>query len=104
MLPLPVEIITVLPPFAPAFRPRVWESAQVLLVGAILAPGRRTVTSALRVVGLSQERHFTNYHRVLNRDRWSSRALSRILLGLLVRAFVPADGPVVFGIDEHIER
>src|SRR5579884_3163553 len=104
MLPLPVEIITVLRSFAPAFSPRVWESAQVLLVGAILAPGRRTVTSALRVVGLSQERHFTNYHRVLNRDRWSSRALSRILLGLLLRAFMPADAPVVVGIDEHIER
>jgi DDE superfamily endonuclease len=104
MLPLPVEIITVLRPFAPAFRARVWTSAQVLLVGAILAPGRRTVASVLRVVGLSQERHFTNYHRVLNRDHWSSRALSRILLGLLLAAFVPADAPVVVGIDEHIER
>jgi hypothetical protein len=104
MLPLPVEIITVLHPFAPGFSHRVWECAQVLLVGAVLATGRRTVTSALRVVGLSQERHFTNYHRVLNRAQWSSRALSRILLGLLLAAFVPADAPVVVGIDETIER
>jgi hypothetical protein len=104
MLPLPVEIIVVLQPFAPAFRTCVWEWAKVLLVGAILAPGGRTVTSVLRVVGLSQEQHFANYHRVLNRDHWSSRALSRILLGLLLRAFVPADAPVVVGIDETIER
>jgi hypothetical protein len=60
MLPLPVEMRTVLQPFAPAFRRCVWEWAQVLLVGAILTPGRRTVTSALRVVGLSHERHFAN--------------------------------------------
>ena len=104
MLPLPVEIIAVLQPFAPAFRRCVWEWAKVLLVGAILVPGGRTVTSVLRVVGLSQERHFANDHRVLNRDQWSSRALSRILLGLLLRAFVPSDAPVVVGIDETIER
>ncbi len=104
MLSLPVEIITVLQPFAPAFRRCVWDRAKVLLVGAILAPGGRTVTAVLRVVGLSHERHFANYHRVLNRDHWSSRTLSRILLGLLLRAFVPADTPVVVGIDETIER
>jgi len=104
MLSLPSEIIGVLQPFAPAFRACVWEWAKVLLVGAILAPGGRTVTAVLRVVGLSQERHFANYHRVLNRDHWSSRTLSRILLGLLLRAFVAADAPVVVGIDETIER
>src|SRR5262245_7352541 len=104
MLPLPMEIIDVLEPFAPAFRACVWEWATVLLVGAILAPGGRTVTAALRVVGLSQERHFANYHRVLNRDRWSSRALSRIVLTVLLHAFVPTDAPIVVGIDETIER
>lgn len=104
MLPLQVEIIAVLQPFALAFGNRIWEWAKVLLVGAILAPGGRTVASVLRVMGLSQECHFQNYHRVLNRDRWSSRALNRILLGVLLRAFVPADAPVVVGIDETIER
>jgi hypothetical protein len=104
MLPLPVEIIAVLQPFAPAFGNRIWEWAKVLLVGAILTPGGRTVASVLRVMGLSQECHFQNYHRVLNRDRWSSRALSRILLGSLLRAFVAADAPVVVGLDETIER
>jgi DDE superfamily endonuclease len=76
----------------------------VLLVGTILAPGIRTVTAALRVMGPIQEHQFQNYHRVLNRDRWSSRHLSRILLRLLLRAFVAADAPVIIGLDDHIER
>lgn len=62
------------------------------------------MTAALRVMGLSNEAQFQNYHRVLNRDTWSSRALRRILLRRLVQAFVPAAAPVVIGLDEHIER
>src|SRR6266487_4924566 len=104
MRDLPSAIIHVLRHFELAFSERVWEWAKVLLIGAILAPGNRTVTAALRVIGLSQERQFQNYHRVLNRDQWSSRMLSRILLRLLVRAFVPADQPIVLGLDDHIER
>src|SRR5215217_6536961 len=104
MRDLPEAIITVLRQFELAFSERVWEWAKILLVGAILAPGTRTVASVLRVMGLSNEAQFQNYHRVLNRDQWSSRQLSRILLRLLVRAFVPADAPVVIGLDEHIER
>lgn len=101
---LPAAIIQVLRHFELAFSERVWEWAKVLLIGAILAPGIRTVTAALRVMGLSQEPQFQNYHRVLNRAKWSSRTLSRILLGLLLRAFVPADAPIVLGLDDHIER
>lgn len=104
MLTLPGEMITVLQPFAPAFRKRMWERAKALVVGAILVPGQRTVASALRVMGLGDEAHFQNYHRVLNRARWASLALSPILLRLLLDAFVPPDAPVVVGIDEHIER
>jgi hypothetical protein len=62
------------------------------------------VTAALRVMGLRDETQFQNYHRVLNRAHWSSRALSRILLRLLVRAFVPSDAAIVLGLDDHIER
>ncbi len=68
---LPDAIILVLAPFAPLFSERVWQHAQVLLLGAMLTPGTRTVTGALRVMGLALERHFTNYHRVLNRATWS---------------------------------
>jgi hypothetical protein len=100
---LPPKIIRLLAPFAPLFSKRVWQNAQVLLAGAILAPGRRTVSSALRAMGLDRYKHFHRYHRVLSRASWSSRQASRILLGLLVGAFVP-EGPLVFGIDETLER
>ena len=101
---LPMAIIHVLRQFEAVFSERVWDYAKVLLVGAILAPGIRTVTGALRVMGLSQEPQFQNYHRVLNRATWSSRALSRILLRLLIQTFVPPDATIVGGLDEHLER
>src|SRR5882724_1777859 len=66
--------------------------------------GQRTVAAVLRVMGLSDERQYQNYHRVLNRARWSSREVSRRLLGVLVEVFVPIDGPVVVGLDETLER
>ncbi len=103
MLRLPSRFATVILSFAPLFFQRSWRHAEVLLLGAILAPGKRTVTSLLRISGLARERRFVNYHRVLNRAAWSPRAASRLLLGLLVAAFVPT-GPVVLGIDDTIER
>ncbi len=75
----------------------------ILIVGAILSPDKRTVSAGLRVMGLSQEKHFQTYHRVLNRAVWSSRKVSRILLNQLVAAFVPT-GVLVMGIDDTIER
>jgi hypothetical protein len=100
---LPAALEGVLMPFAPVFSRPIWRRAQVLLAGALLSPGRRTVTQALRVVGLQSERHFPSYHRVLSRARWSCREAARILLLLLVRTFAP-EGPLVFGLDETIER
>ncbi|MEP6589350.1 MAG: transposase, partial [Polaromonas sp.] len=100
---LPAGLAKLIVPFACLFSKRVFQSAQVLLVGAILATGKRTVTSVLRIMGLSQERHFQTYHRVLSRAAWSSLAASRILLQLLVRAFAP-EGPLIFGLDDTIER
>ena len=100
---LPPAMIPLLVPFAPLFSRRVWCHVQVLLVGAILAPGIRTVAAVLRVMGLSQLKPFQRYHRVLNRAAWSGLAVSRVLLGLLVAAFAPA-GPIVLGLDETLER
>src|SRR5919199_5438255 len=101
---LPEAIILVLAPFAPLFSDRVWVQAQVLLLGAVLTPGPRTVTAALRAMGLAMERHFTNYHRVLNRASWSARQGSRILLGLLLTLLVPPGAPIVLGADDTVER
>jgi DDE superfamily endonuclease len=102
--PLPEAILLVLAPFAPLFSQRVWGHAQVLLLGAMLAPKARTVTAALRVMGFALERHFTNYHRVLNRATWSARQGSRILLGLLLTGFVPPGTTIVLGADDTMER
>jgi len=103
MLTLPVEFTSLMITFAPLFSWRVWQHVQVLAVGAILAPGKRTVTATLRVMGLSQSQHFQNYHRVLNRAVWSSRHASRLLLLLLVQVFAPS-GPLVMGLDDTLER
>jgi hypothetical protein len=103
MLTVPVTLTQLIVKFAPLLSKRVWEHAQVLVVGALLAPGQRTVTAVLRVMGLSQERHFQNYHRVLNRARWSSLAVAHVLLGMVVRTFA-STGAVVIGLDDTLER
>ncbi len=100
---LPSRFAAIILSFAPLFCQRSWRHAEVLLIGAILAPGTRTVASLLRICGLAGERRFVNYHRVLNRAAWSPRAASQVLLDLLIKTFAP-DGPVVLGIDDTIER
>ena len=100
---LPAELAFIILAFRPLFAQRVWGSAQVLLIGAILAPGKRTVTSVLRVMGLSDEPHFQNYHRALNRAVWNCRHAGLILLRMLLTTFVPS-GPLVLGLDDTIER
>ncbi len=101
---LPTEMIRVLKPFAPLFSNRVFEHAQVLVAGAILAPGKRTVSSALRATGLDRRKTFHRYHRVLSRAVWSSREASRVLLDSLMEAFAPEGEPLIVGIDETLER
>jgi hypothetical protein len=103
VLTLPPDIMAILAPFAPVFSRPIWRRMQVLLVGAILAPGQRMMTSVLRALGLEHLPSFGSYHRVLSRAVWSSLTVSRILLGLLVTTFAPS-GPLVIGIDETIER
>src|SRR5215218_4060152 len=103
MLRLPSRFAAVILCFAPLFRERSWRHAEVLLVGAILAPGQRTVASLLRIAGLAREPRFVNYHRVLSRAAWSGRAAARVLLGLLLDAFA-SHGPVLLALDDTIER
>ncbi|HEX9838737.1 MAG TPA: transposase [Anaerolineales bacterium] len=99
---LRAEYITMLGGFARRLSKRIWEDAKILLIGAILSPAERTVTAALRVMGLSGEKHFQNYHRVLNRAVWSSLEASRILFGLLINTFARS-GPVILGLDDTME-
>ena len=85
MLTLPDAIVPLLLPFATLFTNPTWQKAQLLLVGAILPPGQRTVAAALRVMGRSDQRDYARYHEVLNRAVWSSCAVARVLLLLLLQ-------------------
>ena len=104
IFPPPIELAAVLAAFAPLFTRPTWTRVQTLLCGVLLAPGAGTVTAALRALGLGRQPRFEAFHRVLNRGRWSARTAARVLLGLLVDAFVPANEPLVFGLDETVER
>ncbi len=97
------EYIKLLTMFSTHCSASIWAYAQVLITGAILARGQRTVAAVLRVMGLSDETHFVNYHRVLQRAVWSSLAVSRTLLLLLIQTFVTT-GPILIGGDDTIER
>ena len=104
MLHVPARFATILVAFAPVFvQARTWQHAQMLVLGALLVPGQRTVCSILRIIGLRQERHFVTWHRVLNRAVWDGRLAARVLLKLLVDTFVPT-GLVLLGVDDSIER
>jgi hypothetical protein len=102
--PLPERFLSRLAGFADLFTCPTWSNVLVLLAGVILAPGRRTVTAALRILGRDRDPDFCTFHRILNRAAWSSRAVARQLLLLLVKAFVPSGAPVVIGLDDTIER
>jgi hypothetical protein len=103
MISLPNTFVSVIAIFAPVFSWPVWQHAKVLIAGAILAPGSRTVTSILRILGLADDPHFQTYHRVLNRAVWSPLKASRLLLRFLVAIFTQSE-TLVFGIDDTIER
>jgi len=99
----PPAIVSLLSPFASLFDVRTWRKVQILLMGVILALGRRTVSTALYVLGLQGRGDFALYHHVLNRASWSFLAVSRVLLEQLVRYPVPR-GPPWLAIDEILER
>src|SRR4029453_6624519 len=103
MLSLPIAFSSAIGVFAPVFSRPVWQHVKVLMTGAVLAPGQRTVTAILRLMGLSAAPHFQTYHRVLNRAVWSPLYASQLLLRLFVAVFVPR-GVVLFGLDDTIER
>ena len=100
MFTLPDVIVPILTPFATLLTNPTWQKAQLLLVSAILTPGQRTVAAALHVMGRSDQRDYSRYHEVLNRAVRSPREAARILLQRLD----PGDGPLIFGVDETLER
>jgi len=100
---VPAILATWLSVFRPCFTAPVWNRILVLVAGAVLAPGKRTVTQVLRVMGLADEPSFRRYHEVLSRARWDGQAVARRLLLYIIERLLP-DGEVVIGIDDTIER
>lgn len=101
--PVPQILRDWLQPLHACFTAPSWEHALVLVMGALLAPGKRTVSACLRMTGRAEKKSFSSYHQILNRARWNSRAMARRLLVMIVDRLVP-DGPVVIGMDDTIER
>lgn len=100
---LPTVIVSLLSNFANVFTKPTWKYAQILLTGAIICNGKRTVSSALRVMGLAHEQRFERYHRVLSKSRWNEFRLTQILLGLLI-GLLPSGVPILIAMDETLER
>lgn len=100
---LTTEILAVLVAFASEFSRPTWKNIQVLLMGAILCRGPRRISSVLRIMGLTSIPNFSKYHRVLSRAEWDGLALSKILLGLLIK-LLPESWPILVAVDETLER
>ena len=101
---LPAEIIPIFSHFAPAFTQPSYQKGVILVIGTILARGRRTVTSALRVVGKGEDRGWSKYHHLLNRSQWSGLQVSHLLICLIVTTFVRCGEWITVAVDETLER
>jgi hypothetical protein len=104
MINLPTGFQVTISYFSFSFRKEVWVKVQILLLGAIICPGSRTVCNILRSVGLRWERNFPKYHRVLSQDKWSAFQLSKVLFLLVIQTFVPKGEAIILGMDDTIER
>jgi hypothetical protein len=100
---VPPILVSLMGAFRGFFTAPVWDHVLVLIAGVVLAPGKRTVTATLRIMGLSKATDFALYHHVLSQARWDSRAIARKLLTMILDRFWPA-GALVIGIDDTIER
>src|SRR3954468_23712489 len=100
----------ILPPEAPPlvrvlplpFPPPTYQRLSVLLVGALLTTGRRTVANVLRTLRHLAPGHRTSYQRVLSRAPWSGVALGCALARFLLRHFVP-DGTITLVGDDTVD-
>ena len=104
MRTFPDEFLDLMIHYRSLFSKSVYYRACLLLSGTILTLGKRTVSSVLRTLGLSKEKHFCNYHRLLSRAHWSALSCAQVLLHQLISAFLPDNSRLVFVIDETLER
>ena len=102
--PVPDLLRIRLAPFRGAFTAPTWRLALVLVMGALLAPGKRTVSACLRITGRAMNSNYASYHQVLNRARWKPGELAGRLTRHLVATLVETGEPVIIGVDDTIER
>jgi hypothetical protein len=100
---VPPVLVSLMEAFRGFFTAPVWDHVLILVAGMVLTPGKRTVSAALRIMGLSATSDFALYHHVLSQARWDSRAIARRLLTMILARFL-REGPLVIGIDDTIER
>ena len=101
-IPITSYSISFISIFNTFFSPSMEKSSHIIHRYALM-PGKRTICAALRVMGLSNETNFSKYHHVLNRVEWSLLSAARILHNLIV-SIAGSDNPLVFFIDETLER
>lgn len=104
MFVLPPEFTEIMSIFSSAFTNKIYRRSLFLVIGSLLTQGKRTVCGVLRTLNLSQTTRWDLYHRVLSRAKWSPLQCSRYLVRRLVQTFIDRQEPLVFGIDETIER
>jgi hypothetical protein len=100
---VPPALVSLMAAFRDFFTAPVWDHVLVLVTGAILTTGKRTVSAVLRIMGLADAADFALYHHVLSQAHWDSRVIARKLLSLILERLLPS-GPVIIGIDDTIER
>jgi hypothetical protein len=100
---VPPAIVSLMAAFRDFFTAPVWDHVLVMVTGAVLTTGKRTVSAVLRIMGLAEAADFALYHHVLSQAHWDSRIIARKLLSLILERLLPA-GPVIIGIDDTIER
>ena len=100
---MPPIVVTLMAVFRDFFTAPVFDHVLVLVIGAVLTPGKRTVSAVLRIMGLADAADFALYHHVLSQARWDSRAIARKLLTMILERFLPA-GALIIGIDDTVER
>lgn len=99
MVSIPVRVRGVFREWSDEFSASVWPRFQVLVLAAVLCVGRHTVCRLLRVAGMLADGHWSSYHRVLSKRRWSTWRLARILAHHVVDRFVPRGSIAILGDD-----
>jgi DDE superfamily endonuclease len=95
----PPAVREVFSEWADEFSETIWPRFQLLVFAAIVCVGRHTVCRLLRIAGALAEGHWSSYHHVLSKRRWSTWRLARILAEHVVDRFVPRGTIAISGDD-----